>query len=194
MRISIQNGSVAGTVAPGFEPVARAFAANFEQHAEVGAACAVYRDGRPVVDLWGGLADQASGRPWRRDTITVVFSAAKGPTATCIHQLAEAGRLDLDLPVAHYWPEFGCNGKERITTGMVLSHQGGLGYSLQPALAPGAGPRCFGHPGAGGALAFADPEAGLGFAYVMNAMRFEPDGDPRSLGLVRAAYQCLGAA
>jgi len=67
----------------------------------------------------------------------------------------------------------------------------GLGYALQPSLAPGAGARCFGHPGAGGALAFADPDAELGFAYVMNAMQFHPGGDPRSAALVKAAYQCL---
>jgi CubicO group peptidase (beta-lactamase class C family) len=67
----------------------------------------------------------------------------------------------------------------------------GLGYALQPALAPGGGPRSFGHPGAGGSLAFADPDAQLGFAYVMNAMQFNLEGDPRSVGLVRSAYQCL---
>jgi CubicO group peptidase (beta-lactamase class C family) len=340
-----------------------------------------------VVDLWGGWADAESRTPWVPDTIALVFSAAKGPTATCIHQLVEAGRLDVDLPVAHYWPEFGCNGKERITTRLVLSHQAGLaavdgalsldqvlawdpvvaaiaaqapnwepgskhgyharsfgwilgelirrisgeragqylqahiceplglrywvglppqqlsacatlvppeggsnaiaellgadsltarvmsgpnglfgyngmwnrpevlqaempssngvgdarslarlyaaligevdgvrllgaaqlaraceeqvrgpdavifhetcfglGYALQPALAPGAGPRSFGHPGAGGALAFADPDAGIGFAYVMNAMQFKPEGDPRSQALVKTAYDCLAAA
>jgi CubicO group peptidase (beta-lactamase class C family) len=67
----------------------------------------------------------------------------------------------------------------------------GLGYSLQPMLARGAGAHSFGHPGAGGAVAFADPEAGLGFAYVMNAMQFNAEGDPRSMGLVKAAYDCL---
>jgi CubicO group peptidase (beta-lactamase class C family) len=337
-----------------------------------------------VVDLWGGLADTAGGRPWQEDTICLVFSAAKGPTATCIHRLVETGQLDIDLPIAHYWPEFGCNGKQGITTRLVLSHQAGLaavdgdltleqvlawepvvaaiaaqapdwepgtrhgyharsfgwilgelirrisgespgaylarhicaplglrywvglpaqelphcatlvppeggsdtvaallgadsltarvmsgpsglfgynemwnrpevlaaempssngvgdarslarfyaalidavdgvrllgeeqlaracvqqvrgpdavifhetcfglGYALQPALAPGAGPHSFGHPGAGGCLAFADPDAQLGFAYVMNAMQFNLEGDPRSMGLVRSAYQCL---
>jgi CubicO group peptidase (beta-lactamase class C family) len=384
--ISLESGRVAGRVANGFEPVARAFAENFQQHGEVGAACALYKGEQLVVDIWGGMADQASGRPWEEDTITLVFSAAKGPTATCIHQLVEAGRLDVDLPIAHYWPEFGCNGKEEITLRMVLSHQAGLaaieadltleqvlawqpvveaiaaqapnwepgtkhgyharsfgwilgelirritgqmpgqylaehicgplglrywvglpaeqlpdcatlippeggsstiaellgadsltarvmsgpsglfgynemwnrpevlqaqmpssngvgdarslarfycaltgevdgvsllgpeqlakaceqqvrgpdavifhetcfglGYALQPSLAPGAGPRCFGHPGAGGALAFADPDAQLGFAYVMNAMQFNMEGDPRSMALVKATYDCLGA-
>ena len=67
----------------------------------------------------------------------------------------------------------------------------GLGFGLQPALAPGAGPNSFGHPGAGGALAFADPDARIGFAYVMNGMQFNMEGDPRSMGLVKATYDCL---
>lgn len=387
ITIELDSGRVTGRIASGFEPVARAFADNFINHQEVGAACSIYHRGQPVVDIWGGCADARTGRPWQEDTITLVFSAAKGPTATCINQLAEAGRLDVDLPIAHYWPEFGCNGKELITTRMVLSHQAGLaavdgalsldevldwdpvvnaiaiqapnwepgskhgyharsfgwilgelirrisaespgqylqkhickplglrywvglpteqlaacatlvppaggsdaiaellgadsltarvmsgpnglfgynqmwnraevlqaempssngvgdarslarfyaalvgvvdgvrllgqeqldracevqvrgpdavifretcfglGYSLQPALAPAAGPRSFGHPGAGGALAFADPDADMGFAYVMNAMQFNPEGDQRSMTLVKAAYECLAAA
>jgi CubicO group peptidase (beta-lactamase class C family) len=379
--------AVSGSIEPGFEAVVEAFATNFREHDEIGAACAIYHRGRCVVDIWGGLADPVSGRPWAEDTIVLVFSAAKGPTATCINRLVEAGLLDVDLPVAHYWPEFGCNGKEGITTRMVLSHQAGLaavdgeltleqvlawdpvvaaiamqepnwepgskhgyharsfgwilgellrritglspgqylaqeiaeplgldywvglperelprcatlvppeggsdavaallgadsltarvmsgpsqlfgyndmwnrpevlaaempssngvgsarslarfyaaviaevdgvrllgppqlqracqeqargpdavifhetcfglGYALQPFLAPGAGPNSFGHPGAGGALAFADPDAELGFAYAMNAMQFNFEGDPRSTSLVEAAYQCLPAA
>ena len=384
--VNIESGDVRvyGDIVQGFEPVAEAFANNFRMHGEIGAACALYYRGRCVVDLWGGLADPATGRPWERDTVVLVFSAAKGPTATCINRLAEAGRLDIDLPVSHYWPEFGCNGKEAITTRMVLSHQAGLavidgeltleqvlawdpvvqaiaaqapnwepgekhgyharsfgwilgellrritgespgqylareiaqplglnywvglppaeldrcatlippeggsdavaellgadsltarvmsgpsqlfgynqmwnrpevlaaempssngvgdarslarfyaavmdevdgvrllgaeqlrraceqqvrgpdavifhetrfglGYALQPFLAPGAGRNSFGHPGAGGSLAFADPDAQLGFSYVMNAMQFNMAGDPRSLALVKAAYACL---
>lgn len=385
--IALDRGRVSGEVAAGFEPVAEVFAENFRRHGEVGAAFALYRHGHPVVDLWGGLADEASGRPWERDTIALVFSAAKGPTATCIHQLVEAGRLDLERPIGDYWPEFACNGKEQITTTQVLSHQAGLaavdgdltleqvlawdpvvsaiaaqepnwepgskhgyharsfgwilgelirrlsgqspgqylaqhiceplglrywvglpaaqlahcatlvppeggsdavaallgadsltarvmsgpsglfgynemwnrpevlaaempssngvgdarslarfyaalmaevdgvrllgpeqlaraceqqvcgadtvifretcfglGYGLQPFLAPGAGDRSFGHPGAGGCLAFADPDADLGCAYVMNAMHFNLEGDPRGAGLVAAVYDCLGRA
>lgn len=378
---------IEGQLEPGFERVLDAFVHNFAERAEIGAACALYRGGQPVVDLWGGLADPASGRPWESATTVLVFSAAKGPTATCINQLVEAGQLDVDKPVAAYWPEFACNGKEDITVRMVLSHQAGLaavdgdltlaevlawdpvvaaiaqqspnwepgtihgyharsfgwilgelvrritgislgtylaseiavplglrfwiglpeaeiancatlvppvgggtemiemlgansltarvlggpsnlfaynemwnrpemltaempssngvgdarslarfyaavigevdgvrllgqaqlaraceqqvcgpdavifhdtcfglGYGLQPTLAAAAGPRSFGHPGAGGALAFADPDAGLGFAYAMNEMRFDPQGDPRSASLVEAAYACLSGA
>ncbi len=384
--ITIREGEaeISGRVEQGFEAVAEAFAQNFARHGEVGAACALYRDGRTLVDIWGGLADPETAKPWGPDTIALVFSAAKGPTATCIHRLVEAGSLDIDRPIADYWPAFGCNGKETITTRMVLSHRAGLaavegdltleevlawhpvveaiarqapnwepgsqhgyharsfgwilgelirritglsageyihrdiaeplglrywlglpqqelghcarlvppsgdsealikllgadsltarvmtgpsglfgyndmwnqpeilmaempssngvgdarslarfydalqsppagitllgseqlaaarelqssgpdavlfqetsfglGFAVQPSLAPGAGPNCFGHPGAGGALAFADPEAGIGFAYVMNAMQFHPEGDPRSSGLVGSVYDCL---
>jgi len=386
MEIELEAGRVRGRLEPRFRAVADAFVANFREHGEVGAACALYHRGRPVVDLWGGIADPASGRPWAEDTVVLVFSAAKGPTAACVNGLVEAGRLDVDLPLEHYWPGFGCNGKEAITPRMVLSHRAGLaavdgdltleevlawdpviaaiaaqapnwppgtrhgyharsfgwilgelvrritgrtlgqylqenvakplglsywvglpaselprcatlippeggsdavaallgadsltarvmggpsglfgynemwnradvlaaempssngvgdarslarfyaaligavdgvrllgqeqlrraceqhscgpdavilretcfglGFALQPFLAPGAGPRCFGHPGAGGAVAFADPDAELTFAYVMNAMQFNPAGDPRGLSLIEAAYAALAA-
>ena len=67
----------------------------------------------------------------------------------------------------------------------------GLGFALPPFLCPACGPRAFGHPGAGGSLAFADPDAELAFGYAMNAMRFSPEGDPRAAGLVEAAYRSL---
>lgn len=385
IAIRCAGNNISGRVEVGFEAVAHAFAENFASHGEVGAACAIYHRGRPIVDLWGGLADKALNRPWKEATIALVFSAAKGPTATCIHRLVEQGLLDVDQPVARYWPEFGCNGKEQITLRMVLSHQAGLaavdgkltleevlawnpvieaiaaqapnwepgaehgyharsfgwilgelirrvtglspgqylqqeiaeplglhywvglpteqlphcarlvppeggadavvkllgadsltarvmsgpsalfaydemwnrpellqaempssngvgdarslarfydallyppggeplvsdqqlaracelqvrgpdkvifhetsfglGYGLQPSLAPGAGAASFGHPGAGGSLAFADPDAGIGFAYVMNAMQFHPQGDPRTTALIKAFYDGPG--
>jgi len=374
---------IGGWAQPGFERVREAFVQNFAVHGDIGAACCVYRDGRPVVDLWGGVADPSTGSPWRQDTVQLVFSAAKGPTAVCVHRLAEQGLLDIDAPIAHYWPEFAAAGKSHITTRMVLSHRAGLaavageltldevlawepvidaiaaqepewepgsahgyhartfgwilgeiirrvagespgrhlsrsicgplgldywvglpaselprcarlvppdaehsaaavlgansltvrvmtgpsglfgynemwnrpevlaaempssngvgsaralaklyaaccgevdgirllrpetldeatrvvsrgpdmvilletcfglGFSLPPMLAPGVGPRAFGHPGAGGSLAFADPESGVAFAYVMNRMSFDAGGDPRGAGLVRALYECL---
>jgi len=115
-----------GFVAPGWEPVAAAFAANFEHQHELGAACCVYLDGRPVLDVWGGIADPRSGRPWREDTVVLPFSTTKGATAICAHLLAERGALDLDAPVVAYWPEFGEHGKGGTRVRWLLSHQAGL--------------------------------------------------------------------
>lgn len=376
---------VHGWVAAGFEPLREAFAANFDVHGEVGAACCAYRGGRVVADLWGGLADPTTGRSWQENTLQLVFSATKGVTAICVHALVERGVLDLDAPVARDWPEFGAAGKGGITLRQVLCHQAGLavvegdldlaqvlawdpvveaiaaqktdwepgtahgyhvrsfgwilgelvrrasgrslgrffaeevaaplgldfwiglpaaqlprcartippdpdaaslaellgadsltaramsgpsnlfaydetwnrpevlaaempssngvgearalarlyaatlgevdgvrvlapetvararephsegpdkvivrpmryalGFVLPPALAPGCGEASFGHPGAGGSLAFADPEADVSLGYAMNRMQFDVRGDPRSQGLVTALYDCLG--
>ncbi|GAA3181735.1 hypothetical protein GCM10017688_39040 [Streptomyces ramulosus] len=71
--------TIDGEVAAGFESVREAFAANFAQHGDIGAAVCVYRDGRPVVDLWGGIADPDSGRPWTRDTLQLVYFATRAP-------------------------------------------------------------------------------------------------------------------
>ena len=117
---------VKGTVRSGFERVADAFAANFAEHGEVGAACAVYLNGEPVVDIWGGMADVAEARPWAEDTIVIAFSCTKGATAVCANKLIEEGRLDPDAPIAEYWPEFAANGKAHITVRWGLSHQAGL--------------------------------------------------------------------
>ncbi|KZM70299.1 beta-lactamase family protein [Nocardia terpenica] len=118
--------TINGTVAPGFEPVRAAFAENFERHGDIGAAVAVYRDGRPVVDLWGGSADPETGRPWERDTMVLVYSATKAVTATAAHLLAQRGVLDLDAPVASYWPEFAAAGKQEIPVRWLLAHRAGL--------------------------------------------------------------------
>jgi CubicO group peptidase (beta-lactamase class C family) len=376
---------VHGWTEPRFAKVREAFAANFADHGEIGAACSIYLAGRPVVDLWGGMADPAKGRPWAEDTLQIVFSATKGVTAICVHLLAERGALDLGRPIAAYWPEFGANGKASILVRWALCHRAGLaavegdltlaevlawdpvvaaiaaqapnwepgtahgyharsfgwilgelirrvagrspgaflreeiarplgldfwiglppaelprtarlvpppegtlslvellgadsltarvfsgpsnlfaydemwnrpellaaempstngvgdarslarlyaatigevdgirilapgtveratevqaegpdkvillparyglGFMLPPMLVPGAGEKSFGHPGAGGSLGFADPEAGLAFGYVMNQMRFDMQGDPRAASLVQATYESLG--
>jgi CubicO group peptidase (beta-lactamase class C family) len=117
---------VQGRVEPGFERVRDAFAANFAEHNEVGAAFCLHVDGRPVVDLWGGVADETTGRPWEEDTLALVFSTTKGATAMCALLLAERGDLDLDAPVVEYWPEFGAEGKDRIPVRWLLSHRAGL--------------------------------------------------------------------
>jgi CubicO group peptidase (beta-lactamase class C family) len=372
-----------GWVSRGFEGVRDAFAENLEHHADVGAACCVYRRGEPVVDLWSGFADLAGGRPWSEDTVQIVFSATKGITAACVHLLVERRALDLDEPVAAVWPEFRAQGKDGIPLRWVLCHKAGLaavdgdltlaevlgwdpvvaaiaaqapnwppgtahgyharsfgwilgevvrrvtgrslgrffadeiagplgldfrvgvppgdlgrcarvippenlpsiadllgpdsltarvmtgpsklfaydnmwnrpdvlaaempssngvgsaralarfyaglvgevggirvlrpetvevartvhaegpdrvlflpswyglGFMPRAMLAPAAGPRSFGHPGAGGSLGFADPAAQLGFGYVTTRMKFDPTGDERSRGLVAAAYRSL---
>lgn len=117
---------IQGTCASGFERVRDAFRQNFALRGEVGAAVAAWVDGALVVNLWGGSADAAGQRPWRENTLATVLSTTKGLSSTCVHQLVERGELDLDAPVARYWPEFGQAGKEAITIAMVMSHRSGV--------------------------------------------------------------------
>ncbi|AYL36524.1 serine hydrolase domain-containing protein [Streptomyces fungicidicus] len=117
---------VHGTVAGGFEPVGEAFARNFGTLGDRGAAVAVYRDGRKVVDLWAGVKDVDGTEPWRRDTAQVVRSATKGVAAAVLLLLHQRGELDLDAPVGHYWPGFKAHGKERLLVRHVLNHRAGL--------------------------------------------------------------------
>ena len=123
---------VGGFVAPGFEPVRDAFARNFAEHGELGAAFAAVRDGEPVVDLWGGVADRASGRPWTADTIVTIFSGTKGFVAACMLLLIERGQLELDAPVARYWPEFAQAGKAHVRVRDVVAHTVRLPYVATP--------------------------------------------------------------
>jgi len=118
-----------------FKRVREVFEASFASGAELGAALCIYRDGVPVVDLWGGFADKDRTKPWRRDTLANVYSTTKGITALCAHQLVERGELDLDAPVARYWPEFAQAGKGEIPVRMLLSHRAGLPAVAKP-LAP----------------------------------------------------------
>ena len=126
--------TVHGFAAPGFDRVRDAFDENFTDHAEVGAACCVYRDGQAVVDLWGGLADTDRGVPWAENTIVIVFSCTKGVTAVAANQLIERGALDPEQPVARYWPEFAAHGKGEIPVAWVLSHRAGLAAIDDPDL------------------------------------------------------------
>ncbi|GAB3954181.1 serine hydrolase domain-containing protein [Kribbella albertanoniae] len=122
----MQAVEVQGTVAEGFEPVRDAFQCNFEQGAEVGAGLAVYQNGQPVVDLWAGEADPATHRPWQHDTIAVLASTTKSLAAGALLLLVERGDVDLDEPVARYWPGFAQNGKGDISVRVLLSHRAGL--------------------------------------------------------------------
>src|SRR3954454_18619950 len=93
---------------------------------DAGASVAVFVDGEPVVDVWGGFADADRTIPWQRDTITGVFSVTKTMTALCALLLADRGDLDLDAPVGRYWPEFAAAGKEKVLVRHLLAHTAGL--------------------------------------------------------------------
>lgn len=132
--------SIDGYTAPGFEAVRDAFAANFADRGEVGAGFSAFHKGTLIANLWGGIADVESGRVWDEDTLILVFSTTKGATAMCANHLAQRGLLDVNAPVAQYWPEFAANGKANITVQHLLSHQAGLAWvdsemSLDDALA-----------------------------------------------------------
>jgi CubicO group peptidase (beta-lactamase class C family) len=115
---------IQGYIAPGFEPVRRAFHENFLLRADRGAAFAVMHEGEVVVDIWGGFADRH--RPWAQNTILNIFSGTKALVAGCVLKLIEAGQLALDEPVCRYWPEFARGGKERVLVRHVLSHGTGV--------------------------------------------------------------------
>ena len=117
---------VEGSVAPGFEAVRQAFARNFVEHDEIGAAVAAYWRGRKVVDLWGGRRASGDPDPWREDTLVVVFSTTKGLAAMALALARARGWLDYDKPVSDYWPEFARHGKASITVRQLLNHQAGL--------------------------------------------------------------------
>ena len=128
---------VQGSVAEGFEPVREEFERNFRERRELGAACCLFHRGEKVVDLWGGFQDEARTRPWGPDTACMVFSTTKGLSAMTIAVAHSRGWFEADAPVADYWPEFGQEGKERVTVRQLLSHQGGIcavGTRLTPSL------------------------------------------------------------
>jgi len=124
--VRIEVSLLQGEVAPGFEEVASVFEKNFAQRGEIGAACAVYHEGRKVVDLWGGYRDREALAPWEEDTLVLVFSATKGISALTVALAHSRGLIDYEEKVATYWPEFAHNGKENITLRQLLSHQAGL--------------------------------------------------------------------
>ncbi len=121
-----------GSCDPRFASVREVFEEKLASQAVVGAAIAFTLDGLPVVDLWGGYADEDRTREWRHDTIVNTYSTTKGMTAICAHRLVEQGRLDLDAPVATYWPEFASSGKEDLPVRYLLTHQAGLPAIREP--------------------------------------------------------------
>ena len=118
--------SVQGHVSPGFEAVRHAFAENFTDRHELGAACCAYVRGEKVVDLWGGFRNQDTEAPWEQNTMVIVYSATKGPAAMTLALAHSRGWLDYERPVASYWPEFAQHGKGAITVRQLLAHQAGL--------------------------------------------------------------------
>ena len=109
-----------------FDAVRRVFAESFARGDEIGASVSVCFRGERVVDLWGGLADRKTKRPWVADTVGLMFSSTKGLVGTCFLMLADRGLLDYDAPVARYWPEFARGGKADVTVRTLLSHRAGL--------------------------------------------------------------------
>src|SRR5689334_233118 len=124
--------AIDGTCDDRFAGVRAAFERNFAERNEIGASVCVTVDGDTVVDLWGGIADPATGRAWERDTIGIVWSCTKGAAALCAHVLIARDELSLDDRVADHWPEFAKNGKDGITVRMLLAHQAGLAAFREP--------------------------------------------------------------
>jgi len=118
--------SIQGTTDPAFTAMREAFISIFADGLEHGAAVAVMVDGKIVVDLWGGFADQAATRLWQRDTLVNVWSVTKGVMSLAVAMLVERGKLRYEAPIADAWPEFAANGKEDISLDLAMSHQAGL--------------------------------------------------------------------
>lgn len=115
-----------GSCRPGFGRVQNAFVRNFTHNGDIGASVAVVIDGELAVDLWGGHLDVEQTMPWQRDTIINAWSTTKTMSSLCALVLASRGLLDVDAPVARYWPEFAAAGKEPVLVRHVLAHTAGL--------------------------------------------------------------------
>ncbi|TNY36025.1 serine hydrolase domain-containing protein [Thermomonospora catenispora] len=133
-----EQSTIQGHCDPAFKAVRETFEESFARGRELGAGVAVYADGRLVAELWGGVADRRTGRPWLRDTPCAAFSCTKAVTATAALLLAERGAYDLTGPVAEWWPEFAAHGKDRTTAEHLLTHQAGLPAFDDPVTAEDA--------------------------------------------------------
>jgi CubicO group peptidase (beta-lactamase class C family) len=125
----VQTGAhaeVQGAADDRFAELRDEFQRQLDSGEELGASIAVVEHGRPVVDLWGGYREVERTSLWERDTITNVWSITKTMTTLAALMLADRGLLDLDAPVAKYWPEFAQNGKAEITVKQVMSHTAGV--------------------------------------------------------------------
>ena len=117
---------IQGECDPQFSKVKETFEKLYREDREIGSCFAVYKDGNPLVDLWGGFQDKDKTKPWQKDNLVTVYSTTKGVAAFCIALAMEKGLLKYEEKVSTYWPEFSNNGKEDITIGMLMSHQAGI--------------------------------------------------------------------
>jgi CubicO group peptidase (beta-lactamase class C family) len=106
--------------------IAPLFEENFEKLGDLGAAVSVWQSGKPLLHLYGGFRDARREHPWTDDTLVPIWSATKGPGSACVLHVLQEGKIEIDRPVAEFWPEFGQAGKETITIAQLLSHQAGL--------------------------------------------------------------------
>jgi CubicO group peptidase (beta-lactamase class C family) len=157
-----------GSCDPAFAAVREVLEEHLSSGADLGAAVSVYVDGRCVVDLWGGIADKATGRAWEQDTRCVTFSCTKAVTATAALLLAERDAVALDGRVVEWWPEYGAHGKDATTGVHLLSHQAGLPAFDRPmSVAEAADPAAMAAHLAGQA-----PEWAPGAAHGYHALTF----------------------
>lgn len=133
MNNSVQ--SIQGTFEPDFAPVVHMLQDMLQQPGQRGAALCIYQHGQRVVDVWGGVADRAGQQPWQEDTLVNIFSSGKPVLAVALLQLVGEGRLELDAPVARYWPEFAQAGKAAISVRQLLAHRSGLSALGEPLAA-----------------------------------------------------------
>ena len=117
---------VSGYCDPKFVAIEEELSKAIKSGFDTGASVAIEHQGAMVVNLWGGYKDREKTQPWLEDTIVNVFSTTKAITATCILQLIERGKLDLNAPVSDYWPEYGCNGKEGTKVSDFLCHRAAM--------------------------------------------------------------------
>ena len=115
-----------GSCAPGYENFRDAFQQNFADGLELGASLHLSLNGEPIVDLWGGFTDLDRQHRWQQNSLANVFSSTKIPTICCALRCLDLGLLELDRPVAEYWPEFGTGGKDRVTVRQLMTHRAGV--------------------------------------------------------------------
>ena len=120
---------IQGHCEPDFFPVLTALEKNFSEHGETGSAVCIYHKGKNVVDLWGGYQDAAQTSPWHKNTMCIFYSIAKSLCALSVHILADRGQIDLDDPVAKYWPEFAQKGKDTVKIRHIISHYCGVCFN-----------------------------------------------------------------